>query len=132
MERVNFKRGEIYLAELPTLTGTSVQGGKRPVVIVQNDKGNMYSPVITALPITSQTKRDMPTHVKIGDNEGLMKESVILGEQILTISKQNLIKKIGNCSEYKLKQVEMALLVQLGMIQPDQRERVNSLNYAIA
>ena len=90
------KRGEIYYADLSPVVG-SEQGGVRPVLIVQNDVGNKYSPTIIAAAITSKiNKAKMPTHIELSANEyGLNKDSVILLEQIRTIDKRRLKEKIG-------------------------------------
>ena len=90
------KRGEIYYADLSPVVG-SEQGGVRPVLIVQNDVGNKYSPTVIAAAITSQiNKAKMPTHIEVDASEyGLAKDSVILLEQIRTIDKRRLKEKIG-------------------------------------
>jgi len=91
------KRGDMYYADLSPVVG-SEQGGVRPVVIIQNDLGNKYSPTVIAAAITSQTnKTKLPTHIEIGSEEfGLNKNSVILTEQIRTIDKSRLKEKIGH------------------------------------
>ena len=84
------RRGDIYIARLEKDTEGSLQSGKRPVLVVSNDKANEHSPVITVVPITSQmSKRKLPTHVHIEDC-GLSKPSIILGEQILSINQSRL------------------------------------------
>ncbi|MEG1529628.1 MAG: type II toxin-antitoxin system PemK/MazF family toxin, partial [Clostridia bacterium] len=90
------KRGELYYADLSPVIG-SEQGGVRPVLIVQNDIGNKYSPTIIAAAITSQLdKAKLPTHIAISAEQyGLQKDSVILLEQIRTIDKKRLKEKIG-------------------------------------
>ena len=96
---MNVKRGDIYYADLSPVVG-SEQGGVRPVLIVQNDVGNKYSPTVIAAAITSQQdKSRMPTHINVnGDTCGLSKDSVVLLEQVRTIDKQRLKERMGNLS----------------------------------
>ena len=91
------KRGDIYYADLSPVVG-SEQGGVRPVLIIQNDIGNRYSPTVIATAITSQiNKTKMPTHIEIdAGGFGLSKDSVVLAEQIRTIDKRRLKEKIGH------------------------------------
>lgn len=109
------KRGELYYADLSPVVG-SEQGGIRPILIVQNDTGNKYSPTIIAAAITSQmNKAKLPTHIEIGANEfGLVKNSVILLEQIRTLDKRRLKEKIGELSPVTMRKVNTALLISLG------------------
>ncbi len=109
------KRGELYYADLSPVVG-SEQGGIRPILIVQNDTGNKYSPTIIAAAITSQiNKAKLPTHIELNANEfGLIKDSVILLEQIRTLDKRRLKEKIGILSETTMKKVNTALLISLG------------------
>ena len=94
------KRGDIYYADLSPVVG-SEQGGVRPVLIIQNDIGNKYSPTVIATAITSQiNKAKMPTHIELDANEyGLSKDSVVLAEQIRTIDKRRLKEKIGHLDD---------------------------------
>lgn len=110
------KRGEIYYADLSPVVG-SEQGGVRPVLIVQNDVGNKYSPTIIAAAITSKiNKAKMPTHIELSANEyGLNKDSVILLEQIRTIDKQRLREKIGKLDDCMMRRVDKALFISFGM-----------------
>lgn len=109
------KRGELYYADLSPVVG-SEQGGVRPILIVQNDTGNKYSPTIIAAAITSQlNKAKLPTHIELNANEfGLMKDSVILLEQIRTLDKRRLKERIGELSPVTMKKVNTALLISLG------------------
>lgn len=109
------KRGELYYADLSPVVG-SEQGGVRPILIVQNDTGNKYSPTIIAAAVTSQLgKAKLPTHIEIRANEfGLLKDSVILLEQIRTLDKRRLKEKIGELSPIKMQKVNTALLISLG------------------
>ena len=109
------KRGELYYADLSPVVG-SEQGGVRPILIVQNNTGNKYSPTIIAAAITSQlNKAKLPTHIEINANEfGLAKNSVILLEQIRTLDKRRLKERIGELSPITMKKVNVALLISLG------------------
>ncbi len=110
------KRGDIFYADLSPVIG-SEQGGVRPVLIVQNDLGNKYSPTVIAAAITSQiNKAKMPTHVEIAANEfGLGKDSVILLEQIRTIDKRRLKEKIGALDAVHMVQVGRGLEISFGL-----------------
>lgn len=117
MSRVIIKRGDIYYADLSPVIG-SEQGGVRPVLVVQNDIGNRYSPTVIIVAITSQiNKAKLPTHVEIkGSDYGLPKDSVLLLEQIRTIDKRRLEEKIGHVTEDIMEKANEALLVSLGLI----------------
>ncbi len=110
------KRGDIYYADLSPVVG-SEQGGVRPVLIVQNDIGNKYSPTVIAAAITSQiNKAKMPTHIEISAEEyGLNKDSVILLEQVRTIDKRRLRERIGHLDESLMSSVNSALSVSFGL-----------------
>lgn len=110
------KRGELYYADLSPVKG-SEQGGVRPVLILQNDVGNKYSPTVIVAAITSQiNKARIPTHIELSAYEyGLEKDSVILLEQIRTLDKQRLRECIGKLSTSKMFAVERAILVSLGV-----------------
>ncbi len=110
------KRGDIYYADLSPVIG-SEQGGVRPVLIVQNDVGNKYSPTVIAAAITSQiNKAKLPTHIEISAQEyGLLKDSVILLEQIRTIDKKRLREKVGHLDEDLMTKVNEALNVSFGL-----------------
>lgn len=109
------KRGELYLADLSPVMG-SEQGGVRPVLVIQNDIGNKYSPTIIVSAITSRLyKAKLPTHISLdANNFGLSKDSIILLEQIRTIDKLRLKEKIGELNALKMKEVDKALLISLG------------------
>jgi mRNA interferase MazF len=111
------RRGEIYYADLSPVVG-SEQGGVRPVLIVQNDIGNKYSPTVIVAAITSQiNKAKLPTHVELSASEyGLPKDSVILLEQIRTIDKKRLREKICTLSSEVMEKVNEALQISLGLI----------------
>jgi mRNA interferase MazF len=110
------KRGDIFYADLSPVIG-SEQGGIRPVLIVQNDIGNKYSPTVIAAAITSQiNKAKLPTHIEIGAMEyGLAKDSVILLEQIRTIDKMRIREKIGRLDEELMDRVNDAISVSFGL-----------------
>lgn len=109
------KRGEIYFADLSPVVG-SEQGGVRPVLVVQNDVGNKYSPTIIAAAITSQLeKAKLPTHIQLpAEKYGLPKDSVVLLEQIRTLDKKRLKEKIGELPIVEMTKVNEALLISLG------------------
>ena len=110
------KRGDIFYADLSPVVG-SEQGGIRPVIIIQNDVGNRYSPTVIIGAITSQiNKAKLPTHVEISSEEyGLNKDSVVLLEQIRTLDKKRLKEKIGHMTQVDMKKVEEALLISIGI-----------------
>ena len=106
----------MFYADLSPVIG-SEQGGIRPVLIIQNDVGNKYSPTVIAAAITSQTnKNKLPTHINTPSKEyGLMKDSVILAEQIRTIDKSRLKEKIGQIDPMTMNEVNNALGVSFGL-----------------
>ena len=110
------KRGDIYYADLSPVVG-SEQGGIRPVLVVQNDVGNKYSPTVIVAAITSRiNKAKMPTHIEIeGEKHGLAKDSVILAEQIRTIDKRRLKEKIGHLDDTLTDLINYALKVSFGL-----------------
>ena len=109
------KRGEIYYADLSPVVG-SEQGGIRPVLIIQNDVGNKYSPTVIAAAITSQiNKAKLPTHIELSALDyGLNKDSVVLLEQIRTLDKRRLKERIGELPLSTMQKVNNALLISLG------------------
>ena len=110
------KRGDIYYADLSPVVG-SEQGGVRPVLIIQNDVGNKYSPTVIAAAVTSKiNKAKMPTHIELCAKEyGLNKDSVILLEQIRTIDKKRLREKIGRLDDELMDKVDKALSISFGL-----------------
>lgn len=110
------KRGDIYYADLSPVIG-SEQGGVRPVLIIQNDIGNRYSPTVIAAAITSQQdKTSLPTHIRVNaDGCGLAKDSVILLEQVRTIDKRRLKEKMGSLDIPSMNMVDKALSVSFGL-----------------
>ena len=111
------KRGDIYYADLSPVIG-SEQGGLRPILIVQNDIGNRYSPTIIAAAITSKlTKAKLPTHIELSKEEyNLEKDSVVLLEQIRTLDKSRLKEKVSSLTDAKMQEVNKAMLISLGVI----------------
>ena len=110
------KRGDIYYADLSPVVGCE-QGGIRPVLVIQNDIGNKYSPTVIAAAITSQiNKAKMPTHIELAAKDyGLNKDSVILLEQIRTIDKRRLREKIGRIDDGLMASVNNALSISFGL-----------------
>ncbi len=114
--KMNIKRGDIYYADLSPVVG-SEQGGLRPVLIVQNDVGNKYSPTVIAAAITSKmSKTKLPTHIDVpGIDAGLAKDSIVLLEQIRTIDKKRLKEKMGHLNEDTMNHVNSAIQVSFGL-----------------
>ena len=114
----NIKRGDIYYADLSPVVG-SEQVGIRPVLVIQNDIGNKYSPTVIVCAITSQlTKAKLPTHIELaGDKYNLPKDSVCLLEQIRTLDKRRLQEKISYIDEQKQKEINRAILISLGFFE---------------
>lgn len=110
------KRGDIFYADLSPVIG-SEQGGIRPVIIMQNDIGNRYSPTVIVAAITSQiNKAKLPTHVEISSEEyGLNRDSVVLLEQIRTLDKRRLKEKIGHMTDSDMNKVNRALMISLSL-----------------
>lgn len=110
------KRGDIYYADLSPVVG-SEQGGTRPVLIVQNDVGNKFSPTVIAAAITSQKyKTNLPTHIKVNaDGCGLQKDSIVLLEQVRTLDKKRLKERMGALDLNDMDRVNRALSLSLGI-----------------
>jgi len=117
VNKLEVKRGYIFFADLSPVVG-SEQGGVRPVLVIQNDVGNKYSPTVIIAAITSQIeKAKLPTHVEVEAKEyGLEKDSVILLEQIRTIDKQRLQGKVTELDSRVMLKVSQALKISLGLI----------------
>ena len=115
---MTIRRGDIYYADLSPVVG-SEQGGVRPVLIIQNDVGNRYSPTVIAAAITSRiNKAKMPTHIELcADMYGLNKDSVVLLEQIRTLDKRRLREKIGKLDTPMMGSIDKALFISFGLIQ---------------
>jgi len=107
-------RGDVFFCNLSCTQG-SEQGGIRPVLVIQNDTGNKYSPTVIVAAITSSLKkRNLPTHIVLEDFKGLSKKSIVLLEQIRTLDKRRLKNKIGRVSDATLKKIDEALLISMG------------------
>jgi len=121
MRELNVRRGEIYYADLSPVMG-SEQGGVRPVLIIQNDTGNRYSPTVIAAAITSkQDKTALPTHIGVeggAQYSGLACNSVVLLEQVRTIDKRRLRERVGRLNENDMQAVNAAISVSFGLQPP--------------
>ena len=111
------KRGDIYYADLSPVVG-SEQGGVRPVLIIQNDVGNKYSPTVIAAAITSRMgKTKLPTHIEVyATRAGLARDSVVLLEQLRTLDKRRLKEKMGHLDESVMSDIDNAIAVSLGLL----------------
>lgn len=109
-------RGDIYYADLSPVVG-SEQGGIRPVLVVQNNVGNKYSPTVIIAAITSQlSKAKLPTHIELNKEKyNLQKDSIVLLEQLRTLDKRRLKEKISSVDEFAMRQVDVAIMVSLGI-----------------
>ena len=118
---MSIRRGDIYYADLSPVVG-SEQGGLRPVLIIQNDIGNKYSPTVIAAAITSRmSKARLPTHIDIyAEKVGLAKDSVILLEQIRTLDKRRLKEKMGHLDDAVMDHVNTAIAISFGLGSPEQ------------
>ncbi len=116
---MSVKRGDIYYADLSPVVG-SEQGGTRPVLIIQNDVGNKFSPTVIAAAITSKTdKSKLPTHIDVyAEKYGLARDSVILLEQIRTLDKKRLKEKMGHLDDDVMSRVNNAITVSFGLEEP--------------
>lgn len=108
-------RGDVFYADLSPVVG-SEQGGVRPVLVIQNDVGNKYSPTVIIAAITSQTnKTKLPTHVNVNPQMGLPKNSVVLLEQVRTIDKRRLRDKVGSFDSKTMQKVDDSLKISVGL-----------------
>lgn len=116
MKKLNIRRGDIFYADLSPVIG-SEQGGVRPVLIVQNDVGNRFSPTVIAAAITSQrAKANLPTHITLqAENTGLARDSIVLLEQIRTIDKHRLKERMGRLDPNSMTQIDQALSISFGL-----------------
>ena len=119
-ENWNYHRGDNYLVDLGTNIG-SEQGGCRPVLLVQNDIGNHFGPTLIVAPVSSRywKKSKQPTHTLIEGIQNLSSPSVVLTEQLLTIDKVRVMKYLGKVPEDQMQNVNKAVMVSLGLKQPD-------------
>lgn len=116
-------RGDIWIVDLGDKVG-SEQKLTRPVVVVQNDLGNLHSPTVSILPLTSQSKKWMPTHSTLYKTLCLASVSMVLAEQVTTISKERFIKYIGKVEKSEMAEINNTIMVQLGLIE------INKIAYA--
>lgn len=114
MEEKKILRGDIYYADLNPIFG-SEQGGYRPVLVIQNNTGNQYSPTVIVAAITSRPKQKLPTHVALKSMKGLEKDSVVLLEQVRTIDKKRLDDFVGNLDRQQMLKVDKALQSSTGV-----------------
>ena len=116
------RRGDIYYADLSPVVG-SEQGGMRPVLIIQNDVGNKYSPTVIAAAITSRMgKTKLPTHIDVyADKAGLSRDSIVLLEQLRTLDKRRLKEKMGHLDETVMRDIDTAIAVSLGLLAHGER-----------
>lgn len=122
MEERSFRRGEIYIVDLNPHVG-SEQGGVRPVIILQNNLGNLFSPTLIVAPLTSRLKkRELPTHYLITGVEALKEESLVMLEQIKTIDKRRVKEYIGKVSREEMSHINTAISVSLGFTIPVEAE----------
>jgi mRNA interferase MazF len=114
---LNVKRGDVFFADLSPVVG-SEQGGTRPVLVIQNDIGNRFSPTVIIAAITAQIqKAKLPTHVEINAKKyGFERDSVILLEQLRTIDKSRLTDKITQLDDVLMEEVDEALEISLGLV----------------
>ena len=112
-----YRRGDIYLADLSPFCG-SEQGGVRPVVVIQNNTGNKHAPTLVVATITAKTRKKtkQPTHYLIRNNPALSRPSLVLLEQLRTIDKQRIIKYLGRVTRKEMHGVDAALRVSLDLI----------------
>ena len=131
------RRGDIYYADLSPVVG-SEQGGLRPVLIIQNDVGNRYSPTVIAAAITSRLgKTKLPTHIDVhAERAGLARDSVVLLEQLRTLDKRRLKEKMGRLDEEMMHEIDTAIAVSLGLVPRETRSvhttRITTANAAPA
>lgn len=110
------RRGDLFYADLSPVVG-SEQGGVRPILVIQNDVGNKFSPTVIAAAITSQiNKNKMPTHIELqSETYGLSKNSVVLLEQVRTIDKRRLKDKIGHIDDVTMEKINTAINISFGL-----------------
>lgn len=113
---MEINRGDIYYADLSPVVG-SEQGGVRPVLVVQNDVGNKYSPTVIVAAITSQlSKAKLPTHIELDKLKfSLQKDSVVLLEQIRTLDKKRLKEKVSSLDNLTMQRIDIAMMISLGI-----------------
>ena len=123
--RKAIRRGDLFYADLNPVVG-SEQGGIRPVLVIQNDVGNYFSPTVVAAAITSRkAKNSLPTHILLENVPGLAPTSLLLLEQLRTIDRKRLRGYIGRISKEKMLEVDTALAISMGIGYPNERRTHN-------
>lgn len=123
--RKAIRRGDLFYADLNPVVG-SEQGGIRPVLVIQNDVGNHFSPTVVAAAITSRkAKNSLPTHILLENVPGLAPTSLLLLEQLRTIDRKRLRGYIGRISKEKMLEVDAALAISIGIGYPNERRSHN-------
>ena len=123
--RKAIRRGDLFYADLNPVVG-SEQGGIRPVLVIQNDVGNHFSPTVVAAAITSRkAKNSLPTHILLENVPGLAPTSLLLLEQLRTIDRKRLRGYIGRISKEKMLEVDAALAISIGIGYPNERRTLN-------
>jgi|GEM_PF-453912 len=112
--KLTVKRGDIFYADLSGTIG-SEQGGIRPVLVVQNDAGNLHSPTIIIVPISTAGKRNLPVHIRIGKSGGLSRDSTVFLEQIRTIDRQRIRHYVGTLNDEMMRKIDDAIKISLGV-----------------
>ena len=124
--RKAIRRGDLFYADLNPVVG-SEQGGIRPVLVIQNDVGNHFSPTVVAAAITSRkAKNSLPTHILLENVPGLAPTSLLLLEQLRTIDRKRLRGYIGRISKEKMLEVDVALAISIGIGYPNERLTIKS------
>lgn len=124
---MKLKRGEVYFADLNPTIG-SEQGGTRPVVIIQNDIGNIHSPTVIVASITTQMKSKLPTHVAVCEKDKLSQTSIVMLEQIRTIDKRRIKKFVCNLCGETMEKIDKAIGISLSMDNKKEKEGDDSMN----
>jgi len=125
-------RGDIFIANLKEGELPGEQGGQRPIIVSSNELANQFSPAITGIPVTSILKKtDQKTHVLLGEECGLKKQSMALVEASMPISKERLIMKVGECTQGVMERVDRAIQVQMALVEPFSLNKVAQFVKAI-
>lgn len=116
VRELNIKRSDVWMADLSFVVGSEQGGSVKPVIVLQNDTGNRYSPTIIVCVVTSRVKKEMPTHVYLEANKnGLNRDSYALLEQIKTIDKMRLLYKVTNVSDDDMRKIDQTLMFSCGI-----------------
>lgn len=111
------KRGDLVIFDLPVVEGTSVQCGRRVCLCIQNDRGNNYSPTTIVFPLTTKSKRNLPTHmlIKKDATNNLDKDSIVIGEQPTTVGESQFCGKIGHLTREQMREIDKIIKISLGV-----------------